>query len=154
MPSRCISWIKSFFNDRILKTLKPSSTLNQVKVKSRQFFSRCPHTKCKNFSAFFQDLVRFDAIRNISFVIWILCYTLLHKKWSFQLSFSSKNVTKSAVTVTADRIWSHILKISLMEDFTFLCSGLNTSIIHKFLLKTLLIKESCNINTRHEIWSG
>ena len=40
---------------------------------------------------------------------------LLHKKWSFLLSISSVNVTKSAVL----RIWSHLLKKSLVEIFIF-----------------------------------
>ena len=40
----------------------------------------------------------------------------LHKKWSFPLRISSVNVTKSAVFL---RIWSHLLKKYLMENFTF-----------------------------------
>ena len=37
-----------------------------------------------------------------------------HKRWSFPLRISSVNVTKSAL-----RIWSHLLKKSLMENFIF-----------------------------------
>ena len=39
---------------------------------------------------------------------------LLQKKWSFPIRISSVNVTKSAV-----RIWSHLLKKSLMKNFIF-----------------------------------
>ena len=43
-------------------------------------------------------------------------YPVLHKKWSFPLKISSVNVTKSASFL---RIWSHLLKKSLMENFIF-----------------------------------
>ena len=39
----------------------------------------------------------------------------LHEKWSFQLRISSVNMTKSAKL----RIWSHLLKKSLIEKFIF-----------------------------------
>ena len=43
----------------------------------------------------------------------------LHKKWSLPLRIFSVNVTKSAGL----RIWSHLLKKSLIENFIFLCSA-------------------------------
>ena len=42
------------------------------------------------------------------------CYTA--QKWSFPSRTSSLNVTKSAVSL---RIWSHLLKKSLKENFIF-----------------------------------
>ena len=56
----------------------------------------------------------------------------LHKKWSFPLRISSVNVTKSAetadlVTFTKLRIWSHLLKKSLIENFIF-CAVICSSI--------------------------
>ena len=154
MPSRCISWIKSFLNDGILKTLKPSSTINQVKVKSRQFFSRCQHTKCKNFSAFFQRLCQVwcnkkHFVCNMDTLLHVIAQEM---KFLVKLFFKKCNQICSYCDCGSDLV--PYTEDTLMEDFTFLCSGLNTSIIHKFLLKALLIKESCNINTRHEIWSG
>ena len=41
-----------------------------------------------------------------------------HKKWNFPLKTSSVNVTKSAVSCGL-RIWSHLLKKSLIENFIF-----------------------------------
>ena len=43
-------------------------------------------------------------------------YLSLHKKWSFPLRISSVNVTKSAGFL---RIWSHLLKKSLIENNIF-----------------------------------
>ena len=40
----------------------------------------------------------------------------LHKKWIFPLRISSVNMTRSAVL---QRIWSHLLKKSLMKNFIF-----------------------------------
>ena len=42
----------------------------------------------------------------------------LHKKWNFPLKTSSVNVTKSAVSCGL-RIWSHLLKKSLIETSFF-----------------------------------
>ena len=49
-------------------------------------------------------------------------FTALHKKWSFPFRISSVNVTKSAVSL---RIWSHLLKKSIMENF-IICAVLLT----------------------------
>ena len=47
----------------------------------------------------------------------ILACLSLHKNWSFPLTISSVNVTKSAAFL---RIWSHLLKKFLIETFIFL----------------------------------
>ena len=44
----------------------------------------------------------------------------LHKKWSFPLRISSVNVAKFFLW-----IWSHLLKICLMENFIILCNEID-----------------------------
>ena len=48
-------------------------------------------------------------------VAWLV-WMALHKKWIFPLRISSVNMTRSAVL---QRIWSHLLKKSLMKNFIF-----------------------------------
>ena len=62
----------------------------------------------------------------------------LHKKWRFPIRISSVNVTKSAVVRRKLRIWSHLLKKSLMENFIF-CA------VQNMLIK---VKFSANQNTK------
>ena len=43
----------------------------------------------------------------------------MNKKWNFSLRISSVNVTQSAVFCSFLQIWSHLLKIPLMENLIF-----------------------------------
>ena len=56
----------------------------------------------------------------------------LHKKWSFPLGISSVNVTKSAEKL---RIWSHLLKKSVIENFDFCAVSAKTKRFSENLCK-------------------
>ena len=64
----------------------------------------------------------------------------LHKKWSFPLSISSANVTKSAVNCRFGHI---LLKKSLMENFGFFSSDRSINTIICCDLSTWLVSKIC-----------
>ena len=95
-------------------------------------FYNIPH---KPLNLFFQGLLR-HIQNSVKQFKWSFCKdswrdltVTLHKKWSFPLRISSVNVTNPRKL----RIWSHLLKKSVIENFIFLWGFLAKSFTLDFV---------------------
>ena len=108
----CLQYIskKNSYYKHILHIFEKRFTLNAIHFQNKSQEAESWKLKhCKKFRKIFgRSQTKF--------------FYTLYKKWSFRLRISSVNVAKSAKKL---RIWSHLLKKSLMQNFIFLCSKIS-----------------------------